>query len=174
MGLLFSAGLEMLFDGQQRFVRSGLEVFIRCQNFQSEGDFQEVGVPWSPTGTASANGAVGFTDILIDPPPDVKTVSTHDIGLSGGRLMFGAKKFLISHTFVYNMRLQYPAIKDDYDVFRNWDGDTPVIGIVNDNRLFSIEEIVPDSIAGRRISWTITANFNEDALVAPAKQVGQP
>ena len=172
MGSLFAEGMEMLFDGQQRYLRDGLQCFLRGQNFPSEGDFQEFGVPYAPSGTAAAE--TGFTDILIDPPPSVTAVSTHDIGVSGGKLMFGARKFLISDTFVSRMLQQYPGIVDPYDVFRNWDGTTPVVGIIYDNRMFSIEQIIPREIGGRRISWTVTCNYNESYLIGEAAEKNVP
>ena len=172
MGMLFASGLEMLLDGQLRFTRGGLQCFLRAQNFANQGDFQEVGVPFAPTGTDAAQ--TGYTDILIDPPPAVTAISTHDIGLSGGKLMFGARKFLISDTFVSNMMQQYPGIVDPYDVFRNWDGQTPVIGIIYDNRMFSIEDIMPRELAGQRISWTIKANYIETFIPDPAGEQSQP
>jgi hypothetical protein len=162
----------MVLDGQLRYTRGGLQCFLRAQNFQPEGDWQEVGVSFAPTGTAAA--MTGFTDILIDPPPAVTAISSHDIGLSGGRLQFGARRFFISDTFVSNMMLQYPNITDPYDVFRNWDTKTPVIGFVYDNRMFSIVDINPRELAGQRISWTVTANFNEIALQGGSVEVLQP
>jgi hypothetical protein len=171
MGILYASGLEMVLDGQLRYTRGGLQCFLRAQNFQAQGDWQEVGVSFSPTGTALAQ--TGFTDILIDPPPAVTAISSRDIGLSGGRLQFGARKFFISNTFVSNMMDKY-QITDPYDVFRNWDAKTPVIGIVYDNRMFSIVDPVPREIAGERISWTVTANYNEIALQGDAAEVEQP
>src|SRR5580704_7092157 len=103
-GGLFAQGLVMLIDGQTRYVREGQQTFLRLQNFASEGDFQEVGVPYTPTGAPQST--TGFTDIYIEPPPETTDIPDRDIGLSGGRYMFGARKFFISTTFVQNMRQQ--------------------------------------------------------------------
>src|SRR4051812_16362542 len=110
MGIPFGYGVRMLLDGQQSFIRSGLTCFLRVQNFAPEGDWQEVGVPFVPTGAEAAK--TGFTDLLISPPPEVRDVSTHNIGMSGGKLMFGARYFIISHTFVETVMQQYPEITD--------------------------------------------------------------
>lgn len=172
MGGLFSAGLEMLLDGQLRYTREGTQCFLRLQNFAPQGDFQEVGVPFTPTGTALAQS--GFTDLFIDPPPAVTQISEHDIGLSAGKLMFGAHRFLVSDTFIENQREQYPNILDQFDVWRNWDGQTPVIGIIYNNRLFSIEDINRRTFAGRTISWLLTANATEVMISNPSDNQVEP
>lgn len=166
---LFAAGLSMVLDGQMRYIREGEQCFLRLQNFPNEGDFQEVGVPYAPTGTGSAANQTGFTDIYIDPPPETTDEPDRDIGLAGAKLMFGSRKFFISHTFVLNMRQLYPGITDDSDVFRNWDGNTPVIGIVYSNQLFSIEDILSREFGGQVISWTVECVGMEPPLV-PAAQ----
>jgi hypothetical protein len=167
MGGLFATGLEMLLDGQMRYIREGEQTFLRLQNFQSQGDFQEVGVPYAPTGTASAQ--TGFTDILIDPPPESIDMPDKDIGLAGARLMFGQRKFFISNTFVQNMKDKYPGIPDDSMVWRNWDGNTPVIGIVYSNQLFSIEDVLSREFGGQVISWTLEC-IGEELVIPPASQ----
>src|SRR5271165_1257011 len=141
MGILFGAGVQMLLDGQQNYVRAGLQCFLRLQNFPPQGDWQEVGVPFTPSGAAA--GETGFTDLEILPPPEVLDVSTHDIGLSGGRLQFGARTFYISDTFVENIREKYPEIIYASNVWRNWDAQlvggnwvnatASVIGIIYDD-----------------------------------------
>lgn len=163
-GGLFAQGLVMVVDGQMRYLREGQQTFLRLQNFPNNGDFQEVGVPYAPTGTASAANQTGFTDILIDPPPETTDVPDRDIGLSGGKLMFGAREFIISATFVQDMRQEYPGVTDDIQVFRNWDGITPVIGIVYSNQLFSIEDILSREFGGQIISYTLMCNAIEATL----------
>ena len=54
----FAEGMRFVTAGHQRFTRAGLEVFLRVQNFQSQGDFQEMGVPYVPVNTNQA----GYTD----------------------------------------------------------------------------------------------------------------
>lgn len=165
---LFAEGFQSLIDGQQRYLRSGLEVFLRVQNFAPSGDFQEVGVPYAPSGQASLQA--GFTDMLIDPPPEVVPISAHNIGLSNGRLMQGATKFKISGSFILNIREKYPTVLTSYDVYRNWDGSinqTPntqtasVIGLIYGNWLYSIESIGRKVIGDRSILWELTCNAQE-------------
>lgn len=181
----FSEGLQGLIDGQQRYLRPGLEAFLRVQNFPPTGDFQEVGVPFVPTGPAALKA--GFSDILIDPPPEVKSISAHNIGLSNGRLVFGATEFRISGTFVQNIREQYPTVLTAYDVFRNWDGginQTPdtqtaaVIGIVYSNWMYSIETIGRKVVGDRTVLWVVQGNAHElyltDASSEPAPHDQQP
>lgn len=152
MGLPFAEGLRMMVDNQQRFTRAGLEVFLRVQNFASEGDFQEMGVPYV------TNQANGYTDILIDPPPQVIDVSMHNIGMSGGKLLLGARTFQVSHSFVLKMRELNPGITDNIAVWYNWDGNTPVLGIVYENRMHEIVFYTHKEIAGETISWKLTCN----------------
>lgn len=185
MGSLFAAGMQMLLDGQQSFIRSSLQCFLRIQNFPSVdgGAAQELGIPFvPPAGPATAE--TGFTDLEIIPPPEVKDVSMHNIGMSGGKLMFGARYFIVSNSFVYNTMQKYQEILDPYDVWRNWDGQliddevknqtASVVGIIYDNRLFSIEDIKHKELAGETISWTLTCNATEQQLSNESEEVEQP
>lgn len=178
-GGLFAAGLQSMLDGQQRFVRGGLQCFLRVQNFPSTGDFQEVGTVITFTGVGP-NG--GFTDLFIDPPPEVLDISMHNIGMSGGRIQFGAKKFWISQTFVDNMMQTYPAILDPYNVFRTWDGGVnntgpqtaSVIGLIYGDRLYSIETIHQKPVGGKTVAWEIIANLFEEELAISAGETRIP
>lgn len=179
-GGMFGLGIQLMRDGQQRFTRSGFQTFLRVQNFPSSGDFQEVGGVLAISGVGPTNS--GYTDIFIDPPPDVVDLSIHNIGMSGGKLMEGAKEFRISHTFVERMMAQYPAILDAYNVFRDWDGGinqtgqqtASTIGIIYADRLYSIESIIPKVTGGRTVLWIIRGNFNELELASPAAEVREP
>ena len=162
MGGLFAQGLIGLLDGQQRYVRSEEMCFLRLQNFKNDGDFQEVGVPYAPTGVEKAK--TGFTDILIDPPPETIDTPNKDIGLSGGKLMFGARDFIVSVTFVLDIMEKYPDIDDPIDVFRKFDGNTPVIGLIYSNQLWSIESIVSRELGGQIISFKLSCNALENRL----------
>lgn len=170
MGIPFAEGLRMMVDGQQRFMRGGLEVFLRVQNFAPTGDFQEVGVPYVPTGTAAAE--TGYKDILIDPPPQVIDVSMHNIGMSAGKLLLGARSFVISHTFVRNMRDQNPKIADDIAVWYNWDTQSPVVGIVYENRMHDIVFYTHREVAGETVSWKLTCNRVDIAQDSGSQQAG--
>lgn len=162
MGINFASGIAMLFDAHQRYTRAGEECFLRVNNFAPSGDYIEVGVQYSPTGSEAAQS--GFVDIPIDPPPGTVAVSTHDIGMSGGKLMFGARKFFVSDTFVSDMLDKYPTIRGRYNVWRAWDGNAYVQGIIYNNQLYSIEDIGRSTIAGKTIRWTLTCNASEEYL----------
>ena len=186
MGIPFAAGIQMLYDGQLNYVRGGLQCFLRVNNFPPVGDFIEVGVPYAPTGNAALS--TGFVDMLIQPPPATQPVSSHDIALSNGKLMFGARKFFISNTFVQQMLETYPNIRGSYNVFRTWDvnnndnseveDETPgtayVQGIIYNNQLYSIEDIGRREIAGVTINWILTCNGHEEYLTSDTQQVDQP
>jgi hypothetical protein len=178
MGGLFLEGVQLLMDGQNRFLRSGLQCSLRVQNFASKGNFQEVGVPYTPDPSVVGADQTGFTDILIDPPPEVKDVKSDNKGLDAVRMQFGSKEFRISHTFVENMQQTYPRILDPYDVFRQWDGGVDnaapqtasVIGIVYEDRLYSIESINRKSAGARTLTWLIQGTFHENDLPAVAAE----
>jgi len=150
--LTFGEGIRMLLDGHYRFVRSGLRVYLRVQNFNNSGGFQELGVPL-PAATDS-----GYTDIMVDPPPAVTDVSMHNIGMSGGKLLMGARSFKVNHSFVLAMRDKYKGIPDDISVFFNWDGTAKVVGFVYENRMHEIVTYKHTDVAGETISWTLTCN----------------
>lgn len=157
MGISFGSGIQFLFDGVQRYTRAGLPVYLRVKNFKDEGDFIEVGVPYSPTGVAAEQ--VGYTDIVISPPPSVRDVSLHNIGLLAGRLNFGSRVFIVSHSFVEQQMEQY-ELTDPYAVWRDRDG-YKTIGLFYNNRLFSIESLTHKEVAGKTINWMLVGNALE-------------
>lgn len=175
---LFSAGMQSLLDGQQEYLRSGLTTFLRVQNFPPQGDFQEFGVSFAPTGADL--GESGFTDLEIIPSPEVRDVSLHNIAESAGTLKFGARTFIVSNTFVEKVLEQYPKIKDPEDVWRNWDAtyvdnnptnqSASVVGIIYQNRLHSIEDIHTVQIGGQTIRWKLTCNRLDVPLVGLAEE----
>lgn len=173
MGIPFAAGMEMLYDAHLNYTRGALEVFLRIENFIPQGDYIEVGVSFSPTG--GQDSEAGFTDLLILPPPATTPVSMHDIGMSGGKLMFGARKFYVSHTFVRNILQSYPNIRGGFNVFRKWDNSTAsVLGIIYNNQMYAIEDIGRREIAGETINWVLTCNSQEEYLEGEAQAVPQP
>lgn len=160
----FGAGTQFIFDNFQRFVRSGLKVWLRVKNFPETGDYLEVGVPFAATGTT----AVGFTDYLISPPPNVQDVSMHNIGLLAGRLNFGSRIFTVSHSFVKaQMALMGPSVTDPYAVWRERDGNGSVIGLIYNGRLFDIVDPRHREIAGKTISWKLICNALETVISNP-------
>src|SRR5208283_2639235 len=103
----------------------------------------------------------GIQDVQIDPPPDVKEVSLHNIGILGGRLQIGERTFLVSHTFVKN-RMQEMNYTDPMQVWR----DPSVLGLYYDQRLFSIESITHEDVGGEQMLWTLLCNSHETTTVA--------
>jgi hypothetical protein len=170
MNDLFAEGMRMMVDGQQRFTRAGLEVYLRIQNFEDVGDFQEMGIPQAPTISSGA----GFTDLLIDPPPQVIDISMHDIGMSGGRLLIGARAFIISHSFVIKIRQQNPDIPDDIAVWSAFGTNTAVVGILYENRMHDIVLYTHKEIGGETVSWKLTCNRLDIAQDQGAQQPTPP
>lgn len=158
MGISFGTGIRMLFDASQRYTRTALPVYLRVKNFKDDGDYIEVGVPYAPTGTATFE--TGYTDIEILPTPGVNDVSLHNIGLMAGALRFGARVFQVSHSWVEQQMEEY-EIDDPYDVFRNRDGYA-AIGLLYNNRLFSIESMTHKEVAGKTINWKLICNAVEN------------
>lgn len=154
MGLQFGYGITRLLDAHQRFVRAGYPVYLRLKNFtpvQNEM-WAQLGYSIAPTGTAQT----GTEDILIDPPPSVASISIHNIGMSAGKLRFGARRFLISQTFV-SAQMQAQGLTAARMV---WEGPN-VLGLVTETLLFSIEDIKHQEVTGTTVSWTLTCNANE-------------
>jgi hypothetical protein len=172
MGIPFGFGVRALYDSHMRFWRPGLPCALRIRNFVTpDQGYAELGFQFGPSGQISDEQ--GFKDVLIKPQPEVKEVSLRDIGLNQTKLMFGAKQFIISQTFVLK-RMRDKGYTDPYQVFR----DPSVIGIAypvfspitpdqtGDNpnsqtRLFSIESITHDEIAGQTLAYTLLCNAQE-------------
>jgi hypothetical protein len=163
VGIPLGYGQRMLYDAQQRFVRSGLTAYLRVRNWVEDDPdvdetFLEVGVPITPSGAPGQE--VGWIDIKIDPPANVQEMGLRNIGLSAGRFDFGATIFYISHTFVLAQLQALPDVTDSYEVWRDRDGHK-VIGIFYNGRLYSIEDITHREIGGETISWKLSCNEAE-------------
>lgn len=146
-------GIQRLIDQHERTTRAAHPVFIRLRNFPDLQDktFAQMGFAISPTGTA-----VGTQDIVIDPPPAVMMVSIHNIGQSMGKLRFGARKFLISASFVDSLTAKY-----GYTDQTLWFRSSTVVGLVLDLQLFSIEDVWHEELSGRTVSWGVLCNSTE-------------
>jgi hypothetical protein len=160
----FGFGVRFLYDSHLRYWRPGLPIALRIRNYTTpEVGYAELGFQYSPSGTAQYQA--GFTDIIIKPPAEVKELSLMNIGLNSAKLMFGAKQFVISHTFV-RAQMNANNYTDPYQVFRN----PLVVGIaypaypLDAVRLFSIESITHEEIAGQTLAWTLLCNAAETAV----------
>lgn len=152
MGGASAWGIRSLADTFLRYFQPGLPCFLRMQQVDAQGkDYGQLGFMPAVTGALS-----GITDIPIDPPPDVQEVSLHNIGIMGGRLMFGARRFLISNLFVINQMAER-NLTDPYLVFR----DPLVMGILYNQRLFSIESITHEDVGSETTLWSLVANSSE-------------
>ena len=153
--------LRRILDTTLKVTKPGLPTFLRIQNIDdSQKDYTKFGFIWTPT-QPDDQADTGFTDLQIAPPPDVSPVSMHNIGILGTRLQFGAHKFMISHTFVIN-QMNLNSLTDPYQVWRAKN----IIGIVYNQRIFSLESIVPITAGADIISWDIVGNMIESP-VAP-------
>jgi hypothetical protein len=151
----FGWGLQRVMDAQQRLTRdSAGPVYLRLRNFTNQQNqaFDQLGFAITPTGTAQT----GFIDIKIDPPPSVNEISIHNIGQSNGKLMFGAKRFFISGSFVAAMMTAQGLAKQDLV----WRGPN-VVGLVYEGILYSIENVVSKEIAGITVLYRLDCNGNE-------------
>lgn len=149
-GPMFGVGMQMLQDSQLRWKNTTTPVYLRLKNFEPP-----TGQQWAMLGfSISPSGSVGTTDVLIDPPPTMNTMSLHNIGILAGKLRFGAKSFLISSTFV-NAQQAALGLTDPKLVF------TLCVGLVNENMLYSIEDIQHETVAGQIINWQLICNANE-------------
>jgi hypothetical protein len=151
--LNFGYGLRRLVDSNQRFMRAGNPVYLRLRNFPDvqNTDWAQLGFAITPSGAL-----VGTQNVLIDPPPSEQTVSLRDIGRSMGKLRYGAHKFIISDTFV-QAQCARMGVTDVSALFKQ----PFVVGLVTENILYSIEDIVSEQVAGSTITWSISGNGNE-------------
>lgn len=153
MGGASAWGIRSLADTWMRYWQPGLKCYLRMQEQTNiSSDYSALGFMPSVTGAPG-----GITDIPIDPPPDVQDVSLHNIGIMGGRLNFGARTFLISHTFVLNMIKKF-QLTDPYQVWRS----NSVVGLYYNSRLFSIESITHEEVGGETTFWKLICNSNEN------------
>jgi hypothetical protein len=156
-------GVRFLYDAHLRYFRPGLPTALRIRNYvMPTSGYVELGFQFSPTGNQIFQA--GFTDVPIVPPVEVWNGSSGkggpqaNAGLNQARLMTFSKTFIISHTFVL-ARMDSQGFTDPYQVWR----DPSVIGLFYNTRLFSIEDIVFEEIAGQVLAWTLTGNAQEPA-----------
>ena len=150
-------GLRVMTDTYSNFWAPGLATFLRYQNSPSQSAPSELGFQIDLTGPSASGG--GFNDVQILPQPTVEEVSKHNIGISGGLLMFGAKSFLVSATFVDNM-MAAKGYTDPYQVWR----DPLILGIFYNQRLYSIVSIQSSDVGGGPYSWNLTCNMAEEPV----------
>lgn len=153
LGPNFAFGAQRLLGAHQRFIRSGLPTYLRFKNFADTQTAQ-----WSELGFAitPVSGTTGTVDILISPPPSSSMISVHNIGMSEGKLRFGARLFQVSQEFV-SAQMAALGYTDPRQV---WIG-AKTVGLITENLLFSIEDIKERYVCGTQVAWILTCNANE-------------
>jgi hypothetical protein len=147
--------IRNILDSNLKFTTPGLNVYLRTKNsVEDSQQYVEYGLQLSASG-----GTSGFTDTLITPPPSVTPVSLHNIGLNQAKLMFGARQFDISHTWVL-AQMAALGYSDSFQVFR----DPSVIGLVYDTRLYSMDSIYAEAVNNEIIRWIVMGNKIETEL----------
>lgn len=161
MGSFYTCGLQGLIDNQLLGGNTSSPVYLRIRNYSPDTESLAAS-PAAQMGFSLSASDGGTVDELIQcPPASVQFVSMYNIGNSGGKLRFGARKFTISQTFVSAMMAKYsiPVVKPIYglDLFEG----NQTVGLVTDGVLFSIEGINHEGVASQPFLWFITANANE-------------
>ena len=149
----FSFGVQRLIGAVQRYTGATTPVYMRFRNYATLPQTQAamLGLPVTPDPLMVTPGT---SDVLVDPPPSMNTLSLHDIGISGGKLRFGAKSFLIQAGWV-SAQAQTFGFTDPKLVFNQ------AVGVVNENMLYSIEDIQHEAVTGCIVSWILVCNANE-------------
>lgn len=152
-GFQFGYGFQQLIDARMRWLVVSGPVYYRRRKFDPETsratDAARLGF-----GVTLAGGA-GTEDILIDPPASYQMLSVHNIGMSAGKLRFGARQFLVSATWVSAQACEQ-GLSDPSEVWRS----NRTVGLVTDNLLFSIEDVTHADL-GQVLGWMLTCNANE-------------
>jgi hypothetical protein len=137
-------GVRFLMDGHQNFMQESTGVYLRIQNSDdSTQEYADLGFEVQVSGII-ASGA-GTQDLKISPPPSVRMLNLHEIGIMGTQLQFGAIEITISHTWVLGW-MQENGYTNPLAVFRD---RSRVIGIVFDNQLYTIESITHEDVGVR-------------------------
>lgn len=153
-------GITRVLDQMLRFNRPGGQgdyAALRVKNFTDQDTpYAQMGFIFTP----SASGAlVGYTDYRIDPPPIIRLISMHNLGMAnqaGIKLLEGARDVMITDTFV-EAQMIVRGFTDPKQVFE----DVHTIGIIANGLLISIDSVMPDYAYGNAITWLIRGNANE-------------
>ena len=150
-------GARFIFDAHQNWTGEGLPVYLRTQNADdSAQDYADTGFEVTVTSPALLAGA-GTTDTLVQPPPLVEPLSLMDIGIMGGKLQFGARKFTVSHTWVMQWMIAN-GYSNPLDVFLD---PSKVIGFYHDNQLWQIRQCNHIDLGGATLYWEIMCDASQ-------------
>lgn len=153
-------GLQAVMDAQMRFMRNAHPVYLRLRNFPQSpvvagNIFQQLGLPYTPL-----TGPTGTQDLLMSPPPSCRMMSQHNIGMSMGRLRFGARQFIVSGSFVNNLNCIDSLGLTQSQLEGFWRSPN-VVGLVTDNTLFDIASVAHEELGGVTVLWTLDCNGPE-------------
>ena|ERR1039458_4123445 len=154
MGLFLGQGVLNLLDAQQRYIQnSRTPVYMRFRNFvpPTNALYMQLGYTITPVA-----GETGTTDIQILPPPSTRLVSMHNIGMSQGKLRFGARYFIVSATFVNAQQAALGLATPDL-LWRS----PQLVGLSAYGVVWSIEQYASEEIGGVPVIWTLTVNSND-------------
>jgi len=144
-------GARFIFDAHQNWTGEGLPVYLRTQNANDEAqDFADTGFEVTVTSPNLLSGA-GTTDHLVLPPPLVEPLSLVDIGIMGGKLMFGARKFTLSHTWV----MAWMTANGYDNPLAVFEDPAKVVGLWHDNQLWAIKQVNHIDLGGAIIYWEL-------------------
>lgn len=152
-GMHIGLGLQRLIDAQQRYVQnSRYPVMYRMRNFTPQQNtlYAQLGYVITPTGNT------GTTDVQIQPPPMTRLVSQHNIGMSAGRLLFGAREFVVSGSFV-NAQQSALGLATPDEVWYA----PQLVGIYAYSVLWNIAQVAPEDFGGQTILWSLRCNASE-------------
>lgn len=149
----FACGIQSLLN-QQLSGNNFKPVYLRMRNFVPTEPIIES--PAAQLGYTVPASDGGTTDELINPLVSYTPVSAYNIGNSGGKLRFGARKFNVSNTFVSRIMSKY-GIAFGRQVFEG----RQTVGLVTDGVLFSIEGVDHEEVSGQSVMWFLVANANE-------------
>lgn len=151
-------GLRRLQDAQQNFAAAGLPVYLRIKNFEDNPVVEELGFTFVPTVTGDIVNT-GTQDLLISPPPVIKMISMHSLAMAqnaGVQLRAGARKVTISHSWVLARQTTL-----DYRTPQEVFNKSNIVGLVSDNLLFEVVDMVHQDAFGEIINWILTCNTSE-------------
>ena len=156
----FAWGIRNVVDAKLNYVRNSNAVYLRTKNpavTVSDPTLSKLGfcVPIMDL-NSPANTESPILDTEIWPSPIVSTVSMREVNASNGKILFGARRFEVSHTWV----LAYAQANNITDPAQVFEG-SQALGLVTDNRLFSIVNVQPTEGGGGIIMWSLTANATE-------------
>jgi hypothetical protein len=145
-------GISRLIDSNDRVFNMGNPVYYVINNFVTVTS-NEIGLPITGAG---GTGGGGTQDILIDPPPEISTVSANYIASvmqAGVTLRMGSLVFTVSDTWV-KAEMTARGFSNPQQVFE----DSTVQGFRYLGTLYNMDRATPNAGIGNILNWTVIAN----------------